>query len=103
METLDDGSERIRGYKVMYTCYRIFKDKVMQIVLQFMDQMEGIIRNASACAIVIRKLMRKDEGQWSCQLEVRGYEKPVTKEIIIRQELLSQKYRYLYLYHCILD
>ena len=52
--------------------------------------MEGIVRNASACAIVIRKLMRKDEGQWSCQLEVRGYEKPVTKEITIRQELLSQ-------------
>ena len=56
-----------------------------------MEQMEGIVRNASACAIVIRKLMRKDEGQWSCQLEVRGYEKPVTKEITIRQELLSQK------------
>ena len=55
-----------------------------------MEQMEGIVRNASACAIVIRKLMRKDEGQWSCQLEVRGYEKPVTKEITIRQELLSQ-------------
>ena len=31
METLDDGSERIRGYKVMYTCYRIFIDKVMNI------------------------------------------------------------------------
>ena len=51
--------------------------------------MEGIVRNASACAIVIRKLMRKDEGQWSCQLEVRGYENPVTKEITIRQKLLS--------------
>ena len=67
----------------------IYIDKVMHIFLQFMEQMEGIVRNASACAIVIRKLMRKDEGQWSCQLEVRGYENPVTKEITIRQKLLS--------------
>ena len=65
-------------------------DKVMNIFLSNMKQMEGIVRNATACAIVIRKLMRKDEGQWSCQLEVRGYEKPVTKEITIRQELLSK-------------
>ena len=63
---------------------------MMNIFLSNVKQMEGIVRNASACAIVIRKLMRKDEGQWSCQLEVRGYEKPVTKEITIRQELLSK-------------